>query len=71
MNEAEFLCAAGETLYGSRWQTDMAADLKVSDRTVRRWVSRTETPRPGVLDDLRKLLAARRERIDTLLIESV
>ncbi|UAN18597.1 MULTISPECIES: helix-turn-helix domain-containing protein [Enterobacter] len=33
------LIAAGEAAFGSRWQTDMAEALGVSDRTVRKWVS--------------------------------
>lgn len=34
---ADLLREAGEALYGLRWQSDLARDLKVSDRTVRRW----------------------------------
>lgn len=29
----------GETLYGERWQAPIAADLGVSDRAVRYWIS--------------------------------
>jgi plasmid maintenance system antidote protein VapI len=35
----EDLRLAGERLYGSRWQTTLARRLKVSTRTVRRWLS--------------------------------
>ncbi len=45
----------------------MAAGLAVAERTVRRWVARVDVPPPGVIDDLRQQLAARRERIDALL----
>jgi len=31
------LTRIGEMLYGSGWQRAMANDLKVTDRTVRRW----------------------------------
>lgn len=33
------LRAAGELLYGPRWQTALARDLNVADRTVRRWAA--------------------------------
>jgi hypothetical protein len=33
------LAAAGERLYGARWQTPLAAALGVNPRTLRRWVS--------------------------------
>lgn len=33
------LAAAGRALYGERWQTALAHDLHVSDRTVRRWAT--------------------------------
>lgn len=31
------LAAAGRALYGERWQTSLATDLQVADRTMRRW----------------------------------
>lgn len=50
---------AGEALYGPRWQSDLARDLNVSDRTVRRWdAGQNEIP-AGVWADLRGLLKAR------------
>lgn len=33
------LRAAGETLHGPRWQSALARDLGVADRTVRRWLA--------------------------------
>lgn len=33
------LRAAGEALYGARWQTALARELGVADRTVRRWLA--------------------------------
>ena len=39
MTDLELLSAAGQALYGDRWQTPMARLLGVSDRTVRRWVA--------------------------------
>jgi hypothetical protein len=34
---SDLLRAIGEALYGSCWHTDLAGDLDVADRTVRRW----------------------------------
>ncbi len=64
------LALTGRALYGPRWQSALAADLRVSDRTVRRWIAKDcEVPR-GVIPDLRGLLAARgadiREALDAL-----
>lgn len=53
------LCEAGEALYGPRWQSDLARDLGVADRTVRRWAA-GEWPVPAnVWGELRPLLEAR------------
>lgn len=50
---------AGEALFGNQWQTPLAEALKVSDRTMRRWVS-GETPVPaGVLDDIERVAHGR------------
>lgn len=43
---------AGEVLYGPRWQSQMARDLNVSDRTVRRWAQGAVVPKKGHYLDL-------------------
>ena len=55
----------GEALYGSRWQTDMAAALEVSDRTVRRWAAGDTIP-TGVWTDLMRLMQQRATALDDL-----
>jgi len=35
----DLLRLVGEALYGERWQAPIAADLGVSDRAVRYWIS--------------------------------
>lgn len=61
------LRAAGEALYGSYWQSPLARDLDVSDRTVRRWAS-GEWPAPrDVGPAIRKLLEKRGKDIAKLL----
>jgi hypothetical protein len=51
----------GEALFGSRWQTDLAGALNLSDRTVRRLAAGTHEAGEGLRDDLRKLVSARRK----------
>lgn len=55
MTHRSLLRAVGEALYGPRWQSDLARDLDVSDRTVRRWVAGAVRMPPGVVTDLRRL----------------
>jgi hypothetical protein len=38
----ELLVAAGPLLFGERWQTELAQAIKVTPRTVRRWVAGEE-----------------------------
>ena len=45
MNDDEdILKAAGTALYGRQWQTPLARDLGVTDRTVRNWVRGVNRP---------------------------
>ena len=66
----ELLIAAGEALYGDRWQTPLARDLGLTDgRRVRQWLS-GERPIPeSVWDALPVLLKARNKSIDALILE--
>ena len=54
---------AGEALYGPRWQSDLARDLNISDRTMRRWAAGTDMP-PGVAIDLSRLCEERAQALD-------
>ncbi len=65
------LAVTGRTLYGERWQTSLAHDLHVSDRTMRRWLG-GEFPIPaGVEDDVREVLTARLREIGGLVSYTV
>lgn len=57
---------AGEALYGPRWQSDLARDLGVSDRTVRRWVAGQPIP-AGLWSELREDIRARQRVLAVLL----
>jgi DNA-binding transcriptional regulator YdaS (Cro superfamily) len=50
---------AGESLYGSLWQSALARDLGVNDRTVRRWAAGESRIPAGVWAELHKILALR------------
>lgn len=49
----------GEALFGSRWQTDLAAEIGVSDRTMRRWAGCPDNMPKGAWADIRNLCARR------------
>jgi hypothetical protein len=66
MDDRTLLVEIGEALYGRNWKTELAADLKVDDRSLRRWIQTGEVP-TGVWRDLIVLLADRQEVIGSLL----
>lgn len=53
---------AGAALYGSRWHAELARELDVADRTVRRWAAGEWPVPPGIWVTLRSML---RERANT------
>lgn len=53
---ADLLVKTGEALFGSRWQSELARKIDVSDRTVRRWVAGADDLPPGVAMDLLRLV---------------
>jgi hypothetical protein len=52
------LRAVGEALYGPRWQCELARELAVADRTIRRWAAGT-SPIPDIRAELLAVLRAR------------
>ena len=57
----------GEALYGPLFQSALARDLGVSDRTMRRWVAGTHEPPEGLQDELHALVRARIALLQKLL----
>lgn len=55
----DLIAEAGQLLFGSQWQSDLAAALKVSRRAVQRWRVGDDEPRPGVWTDIAALVDAR------------
>lgn len=62
----KLLSDVGEALYGPRWQTELARDLAVADRTMRRWVAGDGEPGPGVWLDLLRITQERAMALDAL-----
>lgn len=63
---SRLLVECGEALYGPRWQAELARDLGVSDRTVRRWVAGTTEVPAGLYVDLLRLTQERAAALDAL-----
>lgn len=63
---SRLLAECGEALYGPRWQSELARDLAVSDRTVRRWVAGTSEVPAGLWVDLLRLTQERAAQLDAL-----
>jgi len=63
---SRLLKRVGEALYGPRWQSEVARDLEVSDRTVRRWVDGSYDVPDGVYLDLIRLCQERSAELDEL-----
>lgn len=69
----DLLRAAGELLYGSRWQSDLAAALGVGSRRVREWLAGDRSIPAGVGPEIAALWRDRVAAGATLLprLESV
>lgn len=63
---SRLLVECGEALYGPQWQSALARDLGVADRTVRRWAAGTSEPPAGLYFDLLRLTQERAQRLDGL-----
>lgn len=59
----DLLRECGEALYGPQWQSALARDLQVADRTVRRWAAGDFGMPPGLGEELIELLLSRAEAI--------
>lgn len=63
---SRLLVECGEALYGPMWQSALARDLGVNDRTVRRWVAGTSPVPVGLYVDLLRLTQERAQVLDEL-----
>lgn len=62
----ELLTECGRTLYGQQWQSALARDLGVGDRTIRRWVAGQFPVPVGVHAELRRLCVERGAQLRAL-----
>lgn len=69
MTSADLIRAAGEALYGPRYESELALALDVNRRTVRRWKSGQDEPQPGVWSDLLVLINERAGKVEHLVDE--
>lgn len=58
---------AGEAMYGPRWQTELARDLGMSERHMRRLVSGAADLTPGMATDLWRLAEERAADLDDVI----
>lgn len=63
---SRLLVESGEALYGPRWQSEMARELGVADRTIRRWAAGTTDVPSGLYVDLLRLTQERAGQLDAL-----
>ena len=62
----DLLERTGVALYGPRWQNELARDLDVSDRTMRRWVAGDSPIPDGVNIELLRMVTERAANLDEL-----
>lgn len=63
---SRLLVECGEALYGPRWQSELARDLGVADRTVRRWIAGVTPVPSGVYVDLLRMVVERHAVLEAL-----
>jgi hypothetical protein len=56
MKDQLLLQSVGEALYGPRWTANLARELHVSDRSMRRWANGAEPIQWGVFHDLARIV---------------
>ncbi len=63
---SDLLRLTGEALYGPQWQSALARELYVSDRTMRRWASGTHEPPPSIWQAIREIVDEHYAALDAL-----
>ncbi|MFO1185820.1 MAG: hypothetical protein U1E56_13715 [Bauldia sp.] len=63
---AALLTRVGEALFGARWQSALAAELGVADRTMRRWAAGDTAIPDGIWQELRTLVWDRARKLTEL-----
>lgn len=74
MNDAYLLCEIGRALYGEHWEAMLSRQMRVSDRSMRRWANGTDRIPWGVWFDVYREVEVRTSNLDhwkTVLYERV
>ena len=66
MRDQHLLQSVGEELYGQEWTTNLARELHVSDRSMRRWANGTDPIQWGVFHDLARIVERRLKSLPEL-----
>ncbi len=64
MNDAHLLCEIGRALYGEHWESTLSRQMRVSDRSMRRWANGTDRIPWGVWFDVYREVQARASNLD-------
>jgi len=67
MNAHQFAMLASVCYGGNRWQSQIARDLGVSDRTVRRWIAGEAAIPEGIERDIKALALKKMKEMANLL----
>jgi len=70
MSSAKLILAVGPALGGRNWQSELADTLGINRRTIRRWLTGEDEPRPGVWIELLAIMRERQTHLGEL-IEAV
>lgn len=62
-DQIALLREAGEALYGSLWQSEVARNLGVADRSVRRWLAGVHGIPPGIWGELSAIMDERGDNL--------
>jgi len=66
MKDQLLLQSVGEALYGPQWTANLASELHVSDRSMRRWANGAERIQWGVFHDLARIVERRLKSLPEL-----
>jgi hypothetical protein len=62
----ELLTRVGEALYGEQWKSELARELNVGARTMRRWAAAENPIPPGLSGELITVIQTRRAALASL-----
>jgi hypothetical protein len=66
MNSAELIKSIGPALFGRNWQSELADQLAVNRRTIRRWMDGEDEPRRAMWTALLKITQERHAQLAEL-----